>query len=56
MWQIYEGKVIVLTRGDPISKRKQSKKFVVTTNDGKSAEAIVTKRYITHGEGLNLRR
>jgi len=56
MWQAHEVKVIVLTRGDLTGRWKQSMKPVVTTNCEKSAEAIVAKRYITHGEGLNLRR
>ena len=37
-------KVIVLTWGGLVSGRKQSKKFVVTTNDKKSAEAIVLEK------------
>jgi hypothetical protein len=41
MWQVYEEKVIVLTRGDLISRRKRGMKPVVTTNGEKSAEAIV---------------
>jgi hypothetical protein len=41
MWQVYEVKVIALTRGDLTSRWKQSMKSVVTTNCEKSAEAIV---------------
>jgi hypothetical protein len=41
MWQVYEAKVIVLTRGGLTSRWKQSMKPVATANGEKSAEAIV---------------
>jgi hypothetical protein len=41
MWQIYEGKVIALTRGGLTGRCKRNVKSVVTTNCEKSAEAIV---------------
>ncbi len=44
------------TQGGLISGWKQSKKFIVTTNDEKSAEAIVLKWLQTFREGLNFRR
>jgi hypothetical protein len=56
MWQVYEGKVIVLNRGGLTSGWKQGMKSVVTTNCEKSAEAIVPRRLQTPREGLNLRR
>ena len=37
MWQVHGTKVVVLTRGGLIGDRKEA----VTTNDEKSAEAIV---------------
>jgi hypothetical protein len=43
MWQAHEAKVTALTRGGLTSRRKQSKKPVVTTNCEKSAEAIVPR-------------
>jgi len=56
MWQVYEVKVIVLTRGDLTSRWKQSMKSVVTTNGEKSAEAIVLRWLQTLREGSNFRR
>jgi hypothetical protein len=41
MWQIYEGKVIALTRGGLTSRWKQSMKSAATANCEKSAKAIV---------------
>jgi hypothetical protein len=56
MWQVYEVKVITLTRGGLTSGLKP----VVTTNGEKSAEAIVPRRpneeKKTAREGLNFRR
>jgi hypothetical protein len=56
MWQVYEVKVIILTRGGLTSRWKQRKKPVVTTNGEKSAEAIVAQRLQTLREGPNSRR
>jgi hypothetical protein len=56
MWQVDEGKVIALTRGDLTGRKKQSMKPVVTTNGEKSAEAIVPKRLQTRRKGPNSRR
>jgi len=42
MWQVYEGKVIVLTRGGLTSGLKS----VATANCEKSAEVIVTKEFV----------
>lgn len=56
MWQIYEAKDYVLTRGGLIGKRKQSRKLVVTTNYKKSAEVIVPMKFEICWEGLNFRR
>ena len=44
------------TWGGLVSKRKQSKKPVVTTNDKKSAEVIVPLWLQTRWKGLNFRR
>ena len=41
MWQIDGEKVACGTKGGLVSKWKQSKKLVVTTNGKKSAEVIV---------------
>ncbi len=41
MWQIYGEKETCDTKGDLVSKWKQSMKLVVTTNGEKSAEVIV---------------
>ena len=41
MWQIDGEKETCGTKGGLVSKRKQSKKLVVTTNGKKSAEVIV---------------
>jgi hypothetical protein len=43
MWQVHEAKVITLTRGGLISKRAKTGAIAVTTNDEKSAEAIVLR-------------
>jgi hypothetical protein len=56
MWQVYEVKVVVLTRGGLTSRWKQGMKSVVTTNGEKSAEAIVAQWLQTLREGLNFRR
>lgn len=50
MWQICGVKEMRGTQGGLISGWKQSKKFIVTTNDEKSAEAIVA---MSKREGLN---
>ena len=44
------------TKGGLVSKWKQSKKLVVTTNGKKSAEVIVPLWLQTWWEGLNFRR
>ena len=56
MWQIYGEKERASTWGGLASKRKQSMKLVVTTNDEKAAEVIVPRRLQTSWEGLNFRR
>lgn len=56
MWQMDGEKECVLTWGDLIGGRKQSKKPIVTTNYEKSAEVILAIRLKTNREGLNFRR
>jgi hypothetical protein len=50
MWQMYEGKVIELTRGDLTGRCKRSVKSVVITNCEKSAEAIVPRAEVCKKE------
>jgi hypothetical protein len=56
MWQMDGEKETCGTQGDLVSKRKQSMKLVVTTNDEKSAEVIVPFQLQMRWEGLNFRR
>ena len=56
MWQMDGEKETYGTKGGLVSKWKQSMKFVVTTNDEKSAEIIVSKWLQTFWEGPNFRR
>ena len=56
MWQICGEKETCGTKGGLVSKWKQSKKLVVTTNGKKSAEVIVPSWLQTQWEGLNFRR
>ena len=56
MWQMDGEKVTCGTKGDLVSKWKQSKKLVVTTNGKKSAEVIVPPWLQTRWKGLNFRR
>jgi len=56
MWQIDGEKETCGTKGDLVSKRKQSMKLVVITNGKKSAEVIVPRWLQTYWEGLNFRR
>ena len=50
MQQIYEVKVVMLTRGDLADEKKN---LVVTTNCKKSAEVIVPRKKKKTWEGLN---
>ncbi|MGN1217692.1 MAG: hypothetical protein ACI4TD_06925 [Phocaeicola sp.] len=51
MWQTDGEKETCGTKGGLVSKRKQSMKLVVTTNDKKSAEVIVNQWLQTLAKG-----
>ena len=54
MWQMDGEKVTCGTQGGLVSKWKQSMKLVVTTNDEKSADAIVNRWLQTSAKGRTL--